>query len=355
MKKNAKKYANVCVNRKNDKRMKGIKRWAGMLCLTLISAMMLTGCSGKNETTKVDKDGKKLVRVAYFPNVTHAQGIIMKEKGLLEEALGDDYKVSWVAFNAGPAEVEALFAGEIDMGYIGPVPAISANVTSNGEYKIIAGGAKGGEALVARKDLDLTDLSNLKGKKVAVPQKGNTQHLSFLALLDKEKLEVGTGDDQVEIVEAENADILNLLSQGSIDAAMIPEPWVSIISAQEDIVVARDYNEIWQETGNATTVVIANEEYVDNNKEVYEAFLKAHEEVNTFIEENQEEAITLVQKELKDTAGKDIKTEVLQQAFGRITYDTKADEEHIYQFGELSFQEGFINKAPEDLFYSQSK
>ncbi len=174
--------ANVCA--KNGKVGKTIKRLAVMMCLTAAAMTMLTGCKSK-EVTKVDKDGKKLVRMAYFPNVTHAQGIIMKEQGLLQEALGDEYKVEWTAFNAGPAEVEALFAEEIDMGFIGPVPAISANVVSNGDFKIIAGGAKGGEALVADKDLDLTDLNNLKGKKVAVPQKGNTQHLSFLALLNQ--------------------------------------------------------------------------------------------------------------------------------------------------------------------------
>lgn len=61
----------------------------------------------------------------------------MKNQGTLEEKWKDKCNVSWTSFNAGPAEMEAIFAGEIDLGYIGPVPALSANVKSNGEVKII--------------------------------------------------------------------------------------------------------------------------------------------------------------------------------------------------------------------------
>ncbi len=136
---------------------------------------------------------------------------------------------------------------------------------------------------------------------------------------------------------------------------MIPEPWVSTITADEEVVVARDYNQIWQETGNATTVVIANEDYIEENEEVYEAFNKAQKEVTTFIQENQAEAIEIVQKELLETAGKDIGTDVLEQAFARITFDTKADVDHILDFGKLSYEQDFIKKEPKDLFYKVSK
>lgn len=60
-------------------------------------------------------------------------------------------KVSWTSFNAGPAEVEAVFAGEIDLGYIGPVPALSANAKSNGEVKIISNVTNAGAVLLKEK------------------------------------------------------------------------------------------------------------------------------------------------------------------------------------------------------------
>lgn len=56
--------------------------------------------------------------------------------------------MKWTSFNAGPSEVEALFSGDIDIGYIGPVPAISANVKSKGDVSIILGASQAGAELV---------------------------------------------------------------------------------------------------------------------------------------------------------------------------------------------------------------
>jgi len=51
---------------------------------------------------------KTVLRVGYFPNVTHAQGVIGKtltaqQKGWFEERLGPDIEIQWYAFNAGPS------------------------------------------------------------------------------------------------------------------------------------------------------------------------------------------------------------------------------------------------------------
>ena len=94
-----------------------------------------TGC-GNKETELTE------VNIGYFNNVTHAQALLMKSEESLENSLGDDIKVNWTAFNAGPAEVEALFAGAIDIGYIGPVPAVNANVKSKGDVEILSGATK---------------------------------------------------------------------------------------------------------------------------------------------------------------------------------------------------------------------
>ena len=91
-----------------------------ILLLTLSLLLSLTACGGNtNETV----DGKTKVRIAYFPNITHTQALLMKNQQTLETLWGDTCTVTWTSFNAGPAEIEALFAGEIDLGYIGPVPA----------------------------------------------------------------------------------------------------------------------------------------------------------------------------------------------------------------------------------------
>ena len=94
--------------------------------------------------------------------------------------------------------------GSIDATYIGPNPAINAFQKSNGEaIRIVAGATSGGAYLVTKKDINATD--DLRGKKIATPQLGNTQDVALRAWLKDEGLETTTsGSGDVEIVPQEN-------------------------------------------------------------------------------------------------------------------------------------------------------
>src|SRR2546422_8418623 len=95
--------------------------------------------------------GVTVIRVGAFPNITHSQAMIGKANGFFAKALGPGVKIDWKSFNAGPAAIEAMFAGAIDMTYIGPNPAIQGYVRSNGEaLRIVAGATSGGAALEVR-------------------------------------------------------------------------------------------------------------------------------------------------------------------------------------------------------------
>src|ERR1700680_5201057 len=89
-----------------------------------------------------------VIRVGAFPNITHPQAMVGKNNGWFEKAMGSQVKIDWKSFNAGPSAIEALFAGAIDMTYIGPNPAISGYVRSHGEaLRVVAGAAScGGSA-----------------------------------------------------------------------------------------------------------------------------------------------------------------------------------------------------------------
>src|ERR1700730_10056184 len=68
-----------------------------------------------------------VIRVGAFPNITHPQAMVGKNNGWFEKAMGPQNKIDWKSFNAGPSAIEALFAGAIDMTYIGPLPATFAS------------------------------------------------------------------------------------------------------------------------------------------------------------------------------------------------------------------------------------
>lgn len=184
----------------------------GILAVVIVAA---SACGKENKKSEQ-------ISVGYFNNVTHAQALLMKSEKSLEKSVGDGVNVKWTAFNAGPAEVEALFAGDIDIGYIGPVPALSANVKSQGDVQILAGATKGGAVLIQRKGAGIRSVENLAGKSVAIPQIGNTQHLSLLKLLKDNNLKPVTEGGNVTVNAVANADVANIMQRGDIDAALVP-------------------------------------------------------------------------------------------------------------------------------------
>jgi len=159
------------------KSSKGFK-FSMVLLLGISIIYGLTGCS----TKKVENEAVN-VRVGYFPNITHSQALVGRQQGTFQKAIGEKNKIDWKLFNAGPAEIEAFFAGAIDIGYIGPGPAINGYAKSKGDIQIIAGATDAGAIFVSKKGLIIKNLKDLSGKKIAVPQFGNTQDLTLRNIL----------------------------------------------------------------------------------------------------------------------------------------------------------------------------
>ncbi|MDP9100994.1 MAG: sulfonate ABC transporter substrate-binding protein, partial [Actinomycetota bacterium] len=86
--------------------------------LTATAALcVLAGASTSCATGASAQTGARL-RLGYLPNVTHAGPVYGVGSGLYQRSLGATRLVPRV-FNAGPAEVEALFAGSLDAAYLG--------------------------------------------------------------------------------------------------------------------------------------------------------------------------------------------------------------------------------------------
>src|SRR6202171_4322715 len=169
-----------------------------------------------------------VVRVGAFPNITHPQAMIGKSNDWFGKALGPDVKIEWKSFNAGPSAIEALFAGAIDMTYVGPNPAITGYVRSNGEVlRVIAGAASGGASLVVRNDSGIQKPEDFHGKKVASPQMGNTQDVALRAWLKANGMKTTDKGGDVQVIPLANPDQLTLFLQKQLDASWAPEPWAS--------------------------------------------------------------------------------------------------------------------------------
>ena len=118
----------------------------------------------------------KQLRLGYFPNLTHAQALYARATGAFEKI---GARIQWVAFNAGPTAIEALFTDAVDATFVGPSPTINGYIKSKGEkFVVVVGSASGGAGLVVRGDAGITTAKDFGGKVIATPQLGNTQDVA---------------------------------------------------------------------------------------------------------------------------------------------------------------------------------
>ena len=136
----------------------------------------------------------------------------MKE-GLFEENLPEDVTLETTTFNAGPEAVEALFAGDLDITYIGPNPAINAYAQSDGEeVRIIAGSTSGAPPSSSRDGIDTVE--DLAGTTMATPQLGNTQDVALRSFLADNGYETDEPAVASVSIQPANADSLAAFNAG---------------------------------------------------------------------------------------------------------------------------------------------
>lgn len=319
-----------------------MKIWKKLLVMGIlgVTAFGAAGCGKAAEDTTE-------VHIGYFNNITHAQALLMKSEQSLENAYGDEVQVSWTAFNAGPAEVEALFAGDIDIGYIGPVPAISAYAKSGGDVVILSGATKGGAVLVTGQDSEIKSVADLSGKTVAIPQIGNTQYLCLLDLLEQNGLKQVSEGGDVTVTAVANADVANMMERGDIDAALVPEPWGATLEEQGAKILL-DYDEIYMEGNYDVAVVVVRKEFLEEHPDLVEKFLQEHEAATAKINDDQEGSLTAINQELDAATGKALSESIIKKAFERMEVSAEMNRDSIMGFADISKQQELIDEVPEE-------
>ncbi|MBC9727454.1 aliphatic sulfonate ABC transporter substrate-binding protein [Streptomyces sp. TRM68367] len=287
-------------------------------------------------------DGLDSVRIGYFGNLTHATALVGRQKGFFQKELGGT-KADYSTFNAGPSEIEALNSGSIDIGWIGPSPAINGYTKADGKnLRIISGSASGGVKLVVNPE-KIKSLKDVKGKKIATPQLGNTQDVAFLNWISEQgwKVDAQSGQGDVSVIRSDNKVTPDLYRSGSIDGAWVPEPTASKLVA-EGAKVLLDEADLWPDKKFVTTNVIVSQSFLKQHPEAVEAVLKASVETNRWINAHPEQAKAAANARLKQDTGMALPADVIDPAWKsiQVTDDPlaatlKTQAEHAVKAGLL--------------------
>ncbi|QAY70166.1 ABC transporter substrate-binding protein [Xylanimonas protaetiae] len=282
----------------------------------------MAACAGPSSATggaSKDEGAATEVHVGYFANVTHAPALVGAAGGYFAKELGSTALKTEV-FNAGPAELEALNAGAIDIAFIGPSPAINGFVKSQGKgLKIVAGAASGGASLVVRDGIDTPE--DLQGTKIASPQLGGTQDVALRVwLADQGYTSDLQGGGDVAVTPTENAQTLQLFQNGELDGGWLPEPWASRLVLEAGAHVLVDEKDLWPDGRFVTTNVIVRSDFLTDHPETVEAVLRGEVAAIKALQDDPAGSAKLVNDEIAKAAGKPLSQDILDSAFQNIEF-----------------------------------
>lgn len=286
--------------------------------LALLGAALLwTGCGGTSGGSAAPGN---VVRIGHFPNVTHAHGLVAhalsrQGKGIFEKHLGAGFQVEWHVFQAGPSAMESVLTGALDACYVGPSPALNAyHRTQGAEVRVLAGATEGGSALVVRTAAGIERPEQLRGRRIATPQLGNTQDVACRHWLLGHGIRVTLTGGDAFVVPTGAADQLAFFQAGQLDAAWAVEPWVSRLELQGGGRI------FYEEKDAVTTVLVGRAAFVAERPDLTAALHAAHVELTAWIRANPAEAKALVRSELETLTRRPLPSELLDRCWPRLIF-----------------------------------
>jgi NitT/TauT family transport system substrate-binding protein len=260
------------------------------------------------------------LRLGYFPNLTHAVAIAGIQKGIYAKDLGSNVTLKTSSFNAGPDAVQALFSGAIDASFVGPNPTINAWAKSKGKaIKVIAGAASGGAYLVVKPNI--TSAADLKGKKIATPQLGNTQDVALRYWLKQQGLTADqSGGGDVSILPEDNGQTLTSFASGQIDGAWVPEPYATRMVSESGGKILVDERDLWPKGAYVTTDLVVTTKFLDAHPDVVKALLQGEVDTIAYMQKSPADAQAEVNAGIKAISGKALNPAELATAWSHVTF-----------------------------------
>ena len=329
---------------------------AAIIIAVIATSIPLSGALSSKATGKSDGSNtgitgnsaeKKVIRIGYFPNINHAQAVIGLGNGDFQKVFGNSVEIKTVTFNAGPSAVEALFANQVDVTYVGPNPTINGYVQSQGEgLKVISGVASGGAVFVVRNDAGINSVKDFAGKKFSSPQLGNTQDVALRKYLLANGYKTKENGGNVEVLPATNAEILTLFLKKEIDGAWVPEPWGAKLVKEANGRIFLDERTLWPNGDFVTVNLVSRQDFLQKNPDLVQKLAEANIDETNWINDHPGDAQKVFNTELKKLTGKTIPEDEFKEGFSRLKLTWDPVKSSLLKSANDAYEIGFLKQKP---------
>jgi len=301
-----------------------------------VLALSLTACGGSGDTGGGDGELRPLT-IGIIPIAPSAAMQLGVDEGIFERHGLD---VTLETAQGGAAMLPAVSGGSMNIGVGNPLSVILAK-DQGLEMQILSGYSSSlpeGEditGVAANKDAGIGSWADLAGKTVAVNTVNGQGDLTI-----KEAVSRAGGDpDAVNFVEMPFQDMPAQLDRGEIDAAWVPEPFLTqLVGGESTELVGYNYQETVP--GLDTMVTFSSQKFVEENPEVVEDYEDAVAEALEFAQQNPErvqETIVSLLNMPEEVAG-ELRLE---------EFDAETDREELEQLSELMVKYGVVENEPD--------
>jgi len=250
-------------------------------------------------TSAIAGDGLKL-EIGYMPILPDAQLFVTLEEGWMEQA-GIDADL--VQFQNGPAMVQALLAGQLDVAYFGIGPAMVARA-KGADIKVVASNVVEQISVIALPGLAkyfdgdpataFARFTAAEGRKPVIstfPAGSVPNTVLHYWLANGLKINA----DSIDIVQQGEAQVQQSLLTGAVDGAAILEPAVSTVLARDpDAKVVASGSALFPHQPGA--VLAVREKTITDHRDAVEALVAAHVKATDLLRDHPDEAAPMVAK-----------------------------------------------------------
>ncbi|KPF62433.1 sulfonate ABC transporter substrate-binding protein [Bosea sp. AAP35] len=213
----------------------------------------------------------KEIRVDYA--TYNPVSLVLKDSGILEKALAaDGITVRWVQSAGSNKALEFLNAGSLDFGSTAGAAALIGKINGNPIKSIYVYSRPEWTALVTGAKSEITKVSDLKGKRVAVTR-GTDPHIFLVRALAEAKLT----EKDVKLVLLQHADGRLALERGDVDAWAGLDP---LMAAAEIESGARLFHR--KAADNTWGVLNVREAFAKDNPALVRKVLTAYEQARAY-------------------------------------------------------------------------
>lgn len=256
------------------------------------AALLLLAAPGARAQEPVE------LEIGYMPILPVAQLFVALEEGWLEEA---GIEADLVQFQNGPAMVQALLGGQLDVAYVGIGPAMVARARG-ADIRVVASNIVEQISLVALGELApyfegdpataFARFAEETGRKpvIATFPRGSVPETVLQYWLRRE---LGVDPAQVEIVHQGAAQVQQSLLTGAVDGAAILEPVVSVaLDRLPEAEVVASGSELFP--GQPGAVLAVREALIEERPALVQALVEIHARATGMLREDPEAAAPAV-------------------------------------------------------------